>query len=154
MVSQLNWSHTLGEEAFFVTYAAGKNSREQRWLRERSLDPSYLFCQNNPIVYYDGDGCVAPVLIFSIGNAINNGILACYYCYQLKKCLGTAHEYSQRAAQGMEPEDYLEWLKAAKPGSECTELAKGCGVSVIKLTCWVGARFLVLRYEVLNPIVK
>jgi len=54
----------------------------------------------------------------------------------------------------MEPEDYLRWLNAAKPGSECTELAKGCGVSVIKLTCWVGARFLVLRYKALNPIVK
>jgi len=50
------------------------------------------FTHNNPVNYYDVDGCVAPVLIFSIGNAINNGILACYYCYQLKKCLETAHD--------------------------------------------------------------
>ena len=68
--------------------------------------------------------------------------------------MGSTSDYAQRAAEGMEPEDYLRWLNAAKPGSECTELAKGCGVSVIKLTCWVGARFLVLRYKALNPIVK
>ena len=114
----------------------------------------YTFTHNNPVNYYDVDGCVAPVLIFSIGNAVNNAILACYYCYHLKKCLGTAHDYAQRAAKGMDPEDYLSWLNAAKPGSECAELARGCGVSVIKLVCWVGARFLVLRYEALNPIVK
>jgi len=144
----------LGEEAFFLAYIARKNYGEQRWLRMRSLDPAHVFCQNNPIVCYDGDGCVAPVLIFSVGNAIKNGILACYYCYHLNKCLETAREYSKRAAQAMESEAYLEWLNAAKPGSECAELAEGCGVSVIKLTCWLGARILILRYEVLNPIIK
>jgi RHS repeat-associated protein len=114
----------------------------------------YAFVHNNAVDYFDIDGSVAPILIFSVGKAISHGILACYYCYHLKKCLGTAYEYAQSAAKRMEPDAYLEWLKAAKPGSECAELAKGCGVNVIKLAAWVGARFLILRYDVLNPIVK
>jgi RHS repeat-associated protein len=63
----------LGEEVFFVNYAGERNSKERRWLRERALDPAYVFCQNNSVVYSDRDGCVAPVLIFSIGKPSTTG---------------------------------------------------------------------------------
>jgi hypothetical protein len=145
----------IGDEAFFLSYAAGKDWREQIWLRQRSLDQPYLFCHNNPVVFYDADGCIAPVLIFSVGKAISHGILACYSCSKLYKCLGTAKDYAKTAADGFsDPEAYLKWLNAAKPGSECVPLAKDCGVNVIQLGVWLGARFLILRYNALNPIVE
>jgi RHS repeat-associated protein len=145
----------LGDIAFLSSFAAGKSWKERTWLKERALDQPYVFCQNDPVVVYDADGCVAPLLIFSVGKAASHAILACYSCSKLYKCLDTAKDYAKRAADGFEePEDYLNWLNGAKPGSECVPLAKDCGVNVIQVGAWLGARFLILRYEALNPIVK
>lgn len=51
----------IGDEAFFAAYAAGKSPRERIWIRERSLDQSYLFSHNSPIGTHDVDGALIPL---------------------------------------------------------------------------------------------
>lgn len=50
----------IGDEAFFTSYAAGKITREQNWIRERTLDQAYIFNHNSPIGTYDIDGAIIP----------------------------------------------------------------------------------------------
>jgi RHS repeat-associated protein len=107
----------------------------------------YGFARNNPVMYYDADGRFVPVVaIFFYGNAIGNIGIACYSCKKMNDCLETAKDYTKRAGEGMDPEKFQEWLRATKPGSECTGLMKDCGVRVIQATFWVAGCLLILNY--------
>jgi RHS repeat-associated protein len=106
----------------------------------------YGFVQNNSVNLVDADGRVPVVAIFFYGNAIGNIGIACYSCKKLNNCLETARDYTQRAGEKLDPEEFQEWLRAAKPGVECRGLMKDCGVRVISATFWVAGRILILRY--------
>jgi RHS repeat-associated protein len=113
------------------------------WDEEKNL---YGFVHNDPMNLVDADGRVPVVAMFFYGNAIGNIGIACYSCKKLDECLETAKKYTQRAGEKLDPEKFQEWIRAAKPGSECIGLAEDCGVRVISATFWVAGRLLILRY--------
>ena len=106
----------------------------------------YGFVHNDPMNQVDADGRVAVIPIFFYGNAIGNIGIACYSCKKLNECLETSRDYTIRAGERLDPEEFQEWLRIAKPGSECVGLAKDCGVRVISATFWVAGRLLILKY--------
>lgn len=134
-INELGFNLLIGSQARF-------NSDEEKNL--------YAFVHNDPMNLIDADGRVPFVLIFTLGNAIGNIGLACYDCTQLAKCLSASREMTKRAADRLDPEAFQDWLRAAKPGSECTAFAKSCGKRVITATFWVAGRILVLRYFAVN----
>jgi hypothetical protein len=55
----------------------------------------------------------------------------------------------EKAAQyaNQDPEGYLEWLKAAKPGAECAPLLTACGKDVLMIVVWFGGKYILLKYN-------
>jgi hypothetical protein len=126
--------------------SASSGGNREAWLVEEAN--LYGFVRNDPIDKIDADGRFVPVLlIFSTGKAISNGILACYDCYQLSQCEKRTKELIDKAAKGItDPEEYLKWLNAAKPGAECAPLLAACGKDVLMVAVWAGGRYLLLKY--------
>jgi len=113
------------------------------WDEEKNLCG---FVHNDPMKLVDADGRAPVVAMFFYGNAIGNIGIACYSCKKLDECLESAKKHTRRAGEKLDPEKFQEWIRAAKPGSECIGLAEDCGVRVISAIFWVSGRLLILRY--------
>ncbi len=137
----------LSDLAFYNNYTAAISDPERlSYVHSQSLNNPYLALLNDAVGHSDPDGAVPALLIFGVGRVISSGILACYNCSHCYKCLKTAKDYGERAANGMEPDRYFAWVAAAKPGSECMSICADCGLNVLEVVVWVGGRYLVLKY--------
>ena len=124
-----------------------------RWLsrdpvEERGGLNLYAFVNNDSVNKFDVLGNVPYFKIITIGNSINNGILACYNCYLLEQCLDRVKKYAEQRRKYKEKdhEKYIKWVLTVKPGAECIPLATECGIRMIKVAVWLGTKYLVLKY--------
>jgi RHS repeat-associated protein len=107
------------------------------WLSEdpigfASNDTSlYRYVRNRPTTATDPCGTELITIAwttYTIGSLMASSLAALYTCYQLTRCLHRAEELDARArrALGAQSCAYMNWVNAAKPGTECNGLLAGC----------------------------
>jgi RHS repeat-associated protein len=109
----------------------------------------YLYGRNGPLVRVDPTGEVAPLIVgacvavykgVTVGAAIGNAAAAGYYAWAYAKCKNDALELCAHAKGRMDPGQYQQWVRTAKPGAECEELAQGAIGRGVKALGWLLAR--------------
>jgi len=110
----------------------------------------YVYARNGPLVRVDPTGEVAPLIVgacvavykgVTVGAAIGNFAAAGWYAWEYAKCKNEALELCAYAKRRMDPGQYQQWVRTAKPGSECEELAQGALGRGVRALGWLFARF-------------
>ena len=91
----------------------------------------YAFCDNNPNSNIDPNGAAKVstyTIIFTTGRGLSHALLGCVYCHYCSECTARATAQIQNAQGlfGENLEGFENWLRAARPGTECGELCASC----------------------------
>ncbi|MGB0579073.1 MAG: RHS repeat-associated core domain-containing protein [Limisphaerales bacterium] len=135
------------------------NPDSGRWLnRDPSEERGGLnlcaFVFNNPMGAIDPDGQVPWLFVAGLTKATYHFVLACYYCAKANQCKNAAQDAINRAAaQFSDLQDLMDWLRTAKPGTECGPLAAQCAQQSLQFTVWLMGS-VVLKYGVKITVIK
>jgi hypothetical protein len=131
----------MGDTAFLRMFSKGKSAEERQRLREVSLGPPYLACDNDMLGQIDPDGrepITVAITVYTIGRGISHLILACYNCRQAYQCNERATALMNHAASLFDDGyDFQNWLRTTRPGSECAELWADCGKEALLGAKWI-----------------
>jgi uncharacterized protein RhaS with RHS repeats len=105
-----------------------------RWLSQdpigyRATDANlYRYCRNAPLTRSDPSGKEPVTIAITtavVANIVYHGILTIFAGYYFGRCWSEAQALMERARNnfGGDALAYQAWLRAAKPGQECADLA-------------------------------
>jgi hypothetical protein len=84
---------------------------------------------------------------WSIGRAISHAILAGVYLKYFNECWDRATKFAQSVVKDLKPTAAVNFLKNAKPGTECAQVCSEAGVHALWATVWVTCN-VVVKYGI------